>query len=97
MLTTLEKIKKLVEEIQQYLKEDKQVMVVVKTRKEADYLAFIFLQMDILAVSCHGLRRPWQKDAIYKNFNEKNSNVIVTTKWEELYRLGFNEAINACY
>ncbi len=51
MLTTFQKIEQLVREIQQYIKEEKQVMVVVKTRKEADYLAFIFLQKDFSAVS----------------------------------------------
>ena len=87
MLTTLEKIKKLVEEIQQYLKEDKQVMVVVKTRKEADYLAFIFLQMDILAVSCHGLRRPWQKAEICSDFNRKKYNIVFSTPIISMYTL----------
>jgi hypothetical protein len=37
----------------------------VTTRKEADLLAFFFLQKDFLATSCNGLRRPWQKAEIY--------------------------------
>jgi hypothetical protein len=79
MLTTFQKIEQLVREIQQYIKEEKQVMVVVKTRKEADYLAFIFLQKDFSAVSWHVLRRPWQKAEIYPAYGAKKYNIIFST------------------
>jgi hypothetical protein len=86
MFTKFQKIEQLIEDIKEYIIQEKQVMVVVKTRKEGDYLAFIFLQKDFAAVSCHVLRRPWQKVLIDKNYNEKKTNVILSTKWEELYR-----------
>jgi superfamily II DNA/RNA helicase len=74
-------------EIQQWVDNQKQVLVVVTKRKEADIMAFFFLQKDFLAVSCHGLRRPWQKNQIYKDFNLKKYNIIFSTNMISMYSL----------
>jgi excinuclease UvrABC helicase subunit UvrB len=81
------KMNALMEECQRWVTNNKQVLVVTTTRKEADILAFFFCEKNYLATSCHGLRRPWQKAEICSDFNRKKYNIVFSTPIISMYTL----------
>ena len=81
---------KLQEQLQNLMFKKKQIILVVKTRKQADTLALFFSQKNFLAISHQGLRKPWQKAETFSAFNAKEFNIIFCTTCQSMYSLNYD-------